>query len=1300
MGRLSNKQISPPLHWQEFENLCADLWTIIWNDPNTQKHGRQGQAQHGVDVYGQHNGTGPWKGVQCKGKDGRYNTNPVTEDELRDEVEKAKFFTPPIKEFILATTAPNDIAIQKIAREITEEHKSAGLFSVHVYSWEDILRRLEDHPSIARKYELDRGYSSEELNAKLDLFINQQIEQGESQTKVSNELSSSLASEVVRQLQGILPARDNTPYAAEDLAIGRELDSYRDLVHTKPQTALDLLVSLRERCGESVSKHLRYRLITNIGAAYSALDDLETASSHFLEAMKYAEPDDDKAERNTAYAYLITNETDKAIEHANKAIHLNPDESDGYALLIAASRENEDCHSLEDLAPESMLESPSVAFSIGSAYRQRGESERAIPWFEKACKSENCSLHHKAALGTELLVQVTSKDGAGLEGYLTDDDLQLLERASKLLQSVWDEVLETEQIAAFRWVGNNLCNALLILQRDQEVKAMIPVLEKLIPDLPEFRRLAALYELEYGSEENAIRHLEHVPRGADSDIDLLRVQVLAAIDKSKALEELPSISLDSDDKKRIADSLHVRLISEIEGPEAAISVARDLGKQHPDSPTLLVLIAKQFQKSGDSEKAKDFADKAAEMLHDSSSVTERIQVADCLYGNSLLSKAGTIYLSLLHNYGDSQILRRALICLYQTDQRTNLQKLIEKIPSPIKSLSFYRQISLGLLIRTGELDKAIEEADAYLESNPSDLAIRLNWVGMHERLGNVEKVQEYLSTIDECISDDSFHNISQIPGLFARYGFVKSGLKLSYRLLRENQHLSQAHSAYIGLVLFIKDSEGLLEAHRIDIETAFTLEDNNGNKQAFIIENDCSTNRFPEDISLTHPIAKKAIGKQIGDKIQVDINPHQSEERTVVALLSKYIYMLNKCMADYSVNFPEQSNMWRYDMSGEQEGEYDFSPLFKALDDRSKYASQVVDEYLDKQLPIGFIAQMLGSSPLAVWADFVRANNVVIKCCDGNTIERNAALELANQSSRGLMLEPLALYTVVSLGIQDELKKAFKSIGVTQSSLDLYRRYIEEQRIHPSAGTMSKIGEQYVYDNKSPEQIKEYLDWFGRILKWAEDNCEIISAIGKRDIAPQWVDILKGMDNSFIDSVLAASGSGMLLLSDDHFLRSWAKEHVDVDGIWTQVAMMQCCSQGSLSQAQYSKSLAFLAEAKFNFISVDASSLFQVVKGAGWTVSEDFKGLLSTLGGTHVDVNSAAKVARDFLIIIWSQPVLPQIFPQFTYAVLNALIENHHEIIRDYIQFLANAAHLVPRNLQADYLRSIKDWCDGHFLSF
>ncbi|MBJ8476468.1 hypothetical protein [Acinetobacter bereziniae] len=141
-------QIPPPLDWQKFERLCRDIWAKEWNDSNTCLHGRQGQPQCGVDVYGYLDGDkSKLHAVQCKGKN-QLSSSIVTENELIDEVEKASKFEPKIKDFILATTGPNDGKLQKLARELSEKYA----FRVSVVGWEAIVGLLGKYDDLAIQY--------------------------------------------------------------------------------------------------------------------------------------------------------------------------------------------------------------------------------------------------------------------------------------------------------------------------------------------------------------------------------------------------------------------------------------------------------------------------------------------------------------------------------------------------------------------------------------------------------------------------------------------------------------------------------------------------------------------------------------------------------------------------------------------------------------------------------------------------------------------------------------------------------------------------------------------------------------------------------------------------------------------------------------------------------------------------------------------------------------------------------------------------------------------------------------------
>ena len=188
MTEFSNRQIPPPLNWEEFESLCCDLWAEILKDSNTSKNGRSGQAQNGVDVFGRKGGVGDWVAVQSKGKDGRYGKE-VTESELKKEVTKAKSFTPKISEFILATTAENDAKIQKIARELTETNKKNDLFSVTVIGWSEIIRKLAMHENIIEKYYPNQSLRLKSLEKNVEDLVDASLLQNSHSQEAKNQLS-------------------------------------------------------------------------------------------------------------------------------------------------------------------------------------------------------------------------------------------------------------------------------------------------------------------------------------------------------------------------------------------------------------------------------------------------------------------------------------------------------------------------------------------------------------------------------------------------------------------------------------------------------------------------------------------------------------------------------------------------------------------------------------------------------------------------------------------------------------------------------------------------------------------------------------------------------------------------------------------------------------------------------------------------------------------------------------------------------------------------------------------------------
>ncbi len=147
-----DKQVAPPRSWEKFEDLTRALFAAIWRSPLTQKNGRAGQKQHGVDVYGTPaDAPGQTHGVQCKGKNGGYDAK-ATIGEFDVELAKAEQFRPTLTHWTFATTAPNDAALQEHARLVSEQRVTNGRFPVVAIGWETIQALLSGQSAVVEEF--------------------------------------------------------------------------------------------------------------------------------------------------------------------------------------------------------------------------------------------------------------------------------------------------------------------------------------------------------------------------------------------------------------------------------------------------------------------------------------------------------------------------------------------------------------------------------------------------------------------------------------------------------------------------------------------------------------------------------------------------------------------------------------------------------------------------------------------------------------------------------------------------------------------------------------------------------------------------------------------------------------------------------------------------------------------------------------------------------------------------------------------------------------------------------------------
>jgi hypothetical protein len=147
----STGELPRPKSWDEFEGIVFDIFSRRWNHTTAQRHGRLGQPQKGVDIYGQPAGLdGRYAGVQCK----RFENGRLTRQKAEAEIAQADAFSPPLAAYTIATTESRDAPLQQAVREINEARRARGIFLVDIFFWEDLCDALShpDNHDLLRKH--------------------------------------------------------------------------------------------------------------------------------------------------------------------------------------------------------------------------------------------------------------------------------------------------------------------------------------------------------------------------------------------------------------------------------------------------------------------------------------------------------------------------------------------------------------------------------------------------------------------------------------------------------------------------------------------------------------------------------------------------------------------------------------------------------------------------------------------------------------------------------------------------------------------------------------------------------------------------------------------------------------------------------------------------------------------------------------------------------------------------------------------------------------------------------------------
>jgi tetratricopeptide (TPR) repeat protein len=1217
-------------------------------------------VQHGVDVFGRPGQGDHWAGVQCKLRQ-TYRGGTFTKTGLAKAVEEAEAFTPPLREFIIATTAPRDAKLQGVAREITSCRNKDGRFSVYIWAWEDISAKLVEFPDVLGKYYPNLAPKLEELARNVD-----EIKEA---TRRSLQVTERIEAAIVAKTLMVDPssavgALDGTRshLVAEYHA---EVDLARDMIKAhNPKQALGVLDALRKRIWHQAESLVKFRLLTNTGAAKLVLNSAEDAARLFIEALKY-NPQEEKALCNAALAHLVLGDAATATAHAREALKRDPANLHAYAILIQASTDDESLDDIIAKVPEGHRKSPAVASAIGNVARNRELWDQARIWCRIAFETNRENEPHFIGLLAEVILVCALQDqGVACARQVNRARREELREALRLFSGAWALVADTE-LAASRlpWLINQAQAEVLL----EDLPAAIRDIEACLryePDNPFLIRFRAMLAWESDQPDEAVALLRKI--ASNKEVPDAPVQLARILSQQKRLGEavvvLEEFMSSGGAPEWLAEARHalVGFYLALGRIEAARELNRSARDREPEELGDLVDAACVLRAEGNMDEATAMLREAKSRLGPPASFRNTLRVADTFYHFEVFEDAAELYERITDKEIEGPLTRRLLYSYYRSGRTGDALDLCQLLRRTHGPLPYASAMESAIYEDIGDLPRAKEVCQDHLKRYPDDPEVTVRLAVVNFRSRDYAQVDGFLDAVGaaEQATKECAFIVAELAEARGRH---EQAIRLLYETRRRFFEDKDAHLRYMKVFLWARGWMGFLGHESASVDSAVCLEDESGATQWLIIEDRQSTNLDRGEVAVTHELAQKIMGRRVGDRVAVSEGPPMPRIVVIREIKSKFVHALHDSVGKFGLLFPNSTEFRTVRFPKGDDPAEMRKALQAILDQVAEHDDTVrglLGFYKEHLVPVGTLATTTGWNPIDVWNTLVADPGIGLRCCMGTVEERAHAVSLLHQAHLKLIGDLTSVIALAGTRAGDQLVRLHGKIGVALSLIEIIEMKIAELRARQPDGYMilSKQGGSFYRQEITPLDVQRGLARMEAILRWVDENCEVLpclAALRLRRSQREELDHMIG--RCFADSVLLASEGSRLLLSDDMALRMLASDRLGVQGVWTQAALMHCLLAGAMDESAYAEVVIKLAASHYDYTSVDPAVALAAAERSGWLPGEPLRTVLWLLRGPRTEFWSALNVSSRLVHELWGRPIPATAKHHILFALLDAL---------------------------------------------
>ena len=1288
MSELVATQIPRPHDEQAFERCCLVLWRCILQDETAQLYGRRGQRQHGVDILGCRNTkVDHLVGIQCKLK---HDGQELRETEVREEVDKASRCPLPLAEFIIVTTAPDDVNLQNLVKQlsISFSERLGRPFKISVFGWNNLQSEVRRYPDALKAFDPSHTPQGDKIERQLD--------------RIPADVAAKLAPEVsairedIAHLKASQVTIDQSTVTSEQESV---INDYVRLMQSEPRTALDLFTKFRERLAPHTTNNIRFRVATNIAACELALGKDDHAAKGLIAACDLA-PDNPKAIANKAFGFFLLGDRSTSKALAEEGLRTQPDNAALAACLIRNLIHEDRAEDPLSLVPAASRETPEVAGAYVIWLKERGTPGS---WWDAAI--ESYSQYPDSEELEELCADALLSRAIGGERFVYGQQLNATSQedarnAIKIYETWWSGVGDhsSQQRTASSSIALNIMLAYRVTGEIGKATEIGREALQHFPDDNAVKEHVAILLLEGGDIEKAaelISGLEDTPH-----VVTIRYNIAVARKDWQTVVDLLNTRMDCFPESEHSVLCAMGVIASVElAPQEERSSVLEASREQFHDTRALILLSGSARDHGVEDLSHTFFNAATAAFHDGDdSHASRVAMAEesMLRGQvNVVVDALTGHVAVYRDSPELRLLAEALV--HDLPVRERAITFFETLPSTIRNDAFFQRLEGILHFNRGAPQDAIKPLTAALEARPH-LNTLLCLVRAYFQTDDKESIAALVQAegVDEL--EGSALDRAQLSHVLLDFAEPVRALDVGYRALTEGVEDPAVVMRFFGLILRSPTVRPVsVFDGTISPGVWMRLTSKDGRNYETLI-GEPQDRPWGQTVNPRNAFVQRCLGLRIGQTFEHVNSTNHTETWTVTEVKPRWLQAFHHLTSGFGQRFPDAQGFASIAMAND-----DIEPVLELVRKHSAIISERAELYLDKGLPLITVAGEHPGGALGL-ADYLISTGEQIRACTGGPEERAAAVSLIQEHDRsGAVLDGFTAWHAAAMGVLPVLEERLGPLAIPAYEFNRVKEMAEDH-VGEDGGermTLHYRAGQYIRHVETAEQRAESLNLARSLISSVEMACHVEPVQIPNDLSELGEKLVRLPPvGSFSPAII--SGQTRLLLCDDMMMRQLAHKAFGVKGVWLQSVLFSSEQAGTMSINSYADAVVYLATHRHGYVSVSTPVLLAAFDHADSSDLLEVKALVSYVGDENAEIQSNTAISAEFINAICTnaRPILlVKDFPvdaktrKATDLVFDTLVGDRRD--SDWARWGA-ALHRRLDTMPRQYLFR---WCEDNFLS-